>query len=390
MKALLEICCGLDIHKDLIEACIVKGKPEEEPILIRASFSTMRGDLFKLRGWLLENNCYNVAMESTGVYWKALFDILEENEEMVLCVVNARHMRNLPGRKTDVKDAQWIAELFRHGLLNESFIPEKQIRILRDYTRFYRKYKQDRSNHVVRIEKFLQTHGFKLSSVISDIVGLTGRRILDWLSQNGSIGTTIVSSLIDKRVRKSADEIAYAINGKLEPSLRVLLKRMLIILDEFDLQLHELESETQALMSSITESMALVDSIPGIDKTAATYILCEIGQDMNPFPDAAHLCSWAGLSPGCNESAGKQKSTRINQGNPYIKTILCQCAWAVVKTRNTRIAKWFWSRQGRIGQKKCIIAVARKLLVYIYNILKTRMPYDCNRDILAMEGLQVK
>lgn len=383
MKAILNICCGLDIHKESIEACILKGMPDDDVTVIRASFSTMRGDIYKLRDWLIENNCQHVAMESTGVYWKPIYDILEELNDITIFVVNAHHMRNIPGRKTDVKDAEWIAELFRHGLLENSFIPVKEVRELREYVRYYKKLNEDKAHQITRIEKFLQTHGFKLSSVITDIVGTSGKKLLHKLADKGSITSFEVSALISKRVKKSSEEISYALNGSLSINERKLLKKMLTFLDTLERELEELKDLILEVAEPFKESIELLATIPGIDVLSSLYVLGEIGDNMDSFPSAFHISSWAGLSPRNNESAGKKKSQRIMPGNSYIKSILCQCAWAATRTRNTRIAKWFWSHQGKIGQKKSIIAVARKLLVYIYHILKTKSPYDSALDCVV-------
>lgn len=292
-------------------------------------------------------------------------------------------MKNIPGRKTDVKDAEWIAELFRCGLLENSFIPTKEVRELREYARYYKKINEDKAHQITRIEKFLQTYGFKLSSVISDIVGVSGKKILYWLAEKGSITSLEVSALISKRVKKSPEEIAYALNGSLSVNERKLLKKMLIFLETLERELEDIKNLIFEVAEPFKESIELLVKIPGLDVLSSIYVLGGIGDNMDSFPSAAHISSWAGLSPRNNESAGKKKSQKIMPGNRYIKSILCQCAWAAIKTRNTRLSRWFWSHQGKIGQKKAIIAIARKLLVYIYNILKTKAPYDSSLDCVV-------
>ena len=296
MKALLNICSGLDVHKEIIEVCILKGDSSDDVNFVRASFSTLRGDLFKLRDFLVMNDCFHVTL-------------------------------------------------------------------------------------VTRIEKFLQIHGFKLSSVVSDITGVTSRKLLHHLADNGSISCTDVARLIDKRIKKSPQEIAYALNGTLSLAERKLLKRMLSFLAIFEQELLDLKSEIINLSEPFKESVEIMSSIPGLDVLSSLYILGEIGDDMSSFATSSNITSWAGLCPRNNESAGKKKSQKILHGNTYVKSILCQCAWAAVRTRNTRIAKWFWSHQGKIGQKKSIIAVARKLLVYIYMILSSKSPYNTKLDM---------
>ena len=227
----------------------------------------------------------------------------------------------------------------------------------------------------------MQIHGFKLSSVVSDITGVTSRKLLHHLADNGSISCTDVASMIDKRIKKSPQEIAYALNGTLSLAERKLLKRMLSFLAIFEQELLDLKSEIINLSEPFKESVEIMSSIPGLDVLSSLYILGEIGDDMSSFATSSNITSWAGLCPRNNESAGKKKSQKILHGNTYVKSILCQCAWAAVRTRNTRIAKWFWSHQGKIGQKKSIIAVARKLLVYIYMILSSKSPYNTKLDM---------
>ena len=286
----------MDVHKEIIEVCILKGDSSDDVNVVRASFSTLRGDLFKLRDFLVMNDCFHVTL-------------------------------------------------------------------------------------VTRIEKFLQIHGFKLSSVVSDITGVTSRKLLHHLADNGSISCTNVARLIDKRIKKSPQEIAYALNGTLSLAERKILKRMLSFLAIFEQELLDLKSEIINLSEPFKESVEIMSSIPGLDVLSSLYILGEIGDDMSSFATSSNITSWAGLCPRNNESAGKKKSQKILHGNTYVKSILCQCAWAAVRTRNTRIAKWFWSHQGKIGQKKSIIAVARKLLVYIYMILSSRSPYNAKLDM---------
>ena len=292
MEALLYCCCGLDVHKDLIEACILRGEGLE-PDAVRESFGTTKPELKRLTVWLSHNDCYSVAMESTGVYWKPIFEALELCSEYLenVWVVNANHMRNLPGRKTDVGDAEWIATLLRHGLLEKSFVPPAAIRDLRACSRLHRTFVQERCRYVNRLEKFLQAHGFKFSSVMKDILSVSGRKLLNILRDTGSLS-----------------EISAA--------------------------------------------------------------------PQEHFSSGEKLCRWAGVTPRNDESAGKMKSRKTLHGNPYVKAILCQAAWAAVKVRNSPFHDWFWSHQHKLGQKKAIIAVSRKLLMLIYLLLDTEQLYQ--------------
>ena len=389
MQQILGVSCGLDVHKDVIEACILTASVIGSPEATRERFTTMRGDLIRLREWLTTKGCLNVAMESTGVYWKPIYEVLEEVDGINLCLVNAQHMKNVPGRKNDKNDAEWIASLFMCGLLDNSFVPEKGIRDLREYTRYYVKLTQERVRLVNRIEKHLQTHGFKLSSVLSSIVGVSGLRILEVLSEHGQVSVEDVGSSLARGVKKTAEEIAYAVNGNLTASPQALLGIMLDALSSYDEQLQNVRNEMQRVAEPYVSQISLLSSIPGIDTLSAAYIIGEIGVDMSRFhKGAASLTKWAGLSPRDDESAGKIKSNKILKGNPYVKSVLCQCAWAATKTRNTRASNWYWRNVKRLGQKKAIIAVARKLLAYSFHMLSTGKMYDAQLDIADTENLK--
>jgi transposase len=319
-------------------------------------------------------------MESTGIFWKPIYEVLEEVDGINLCLVNAQHMRNVPGRKTGVADAEWIASLYMCGLLDKSFVPEKGIRDLREYTRFYVKLIQERNRTLNRIEKFLQTHGFKLSSVLSSISGVSSMRILEKLSEQGEVNASDVRACLNGGVKKSSEEIAYAINGKLSYVPRTLLKLMLDTLRSIDNQISTFYKSMMEVTTPYMTYVRLIDTIPGIDILSAIYIIAEIGVDMSAFAKEGNLISWAGLSPKNDMSAGVVKSRKISKGNTYVKSILCQCAWGAVKTRNTRFSNWYWRNVKRLGEKKAIIAVARKLLCYIYSMMSTGELYNHQLD----------
>ena len=391
MQQLLGVSCGLDIHKDMIAACILKARHCDTPEVIQEEFTTMRGDLFRLRDWVQSHGCMNVAMESTGVYWKPVYGILEEVDGMNLCLTNAYHMRNVPGRKNDEDDAEWIAALFMCGLLNKSFVPERGIRDLREYTRYHVKLTQSRVRLLNRIEKLLQTHGFKLSSVLSSIDGVSGQSILEKLGEQGEVSVSDVRSSLERGVKKTAEEIAYAINGKLPASSQMLLRTMLDGLNSYDRQLADVFSDMMNIAQPYLPTVMLLATIPGINILSATCIIAEIGVDMSQFAKgAASLTKWAGLVPRDDKSAGKVISNKILKGNSYVKAMLCQCAWAATKTRKTRPANWYWSNVKRLGEKTAIIAVARKLLVYVYNIITTQKPYDTQLDVADAERIKAK
>jgi len=389
MQRLLGISCGLDVHKDIIAACILMVNGTDVPEAVHETFTTMRGDLFRLREWLASHQCLNVAMESTGVYWKPIYEILEEVDGINLCLTNSHHMRNVPGRKNDKNDAEWIASLFMCGLLDKSFIPEKGIRDLREHTRFHVKLTQSRVRLVNRIEKLLQTHGFKLSSVLSSIVGVSGLRILEKLGMYGEVSVSDVRMALERGVKSTAEEIAYAINGKLPESSQLLLQLMLEGLRSYDKQLDIAYVAMMSIAQPYVQYIDLLATIPGIDRLSGTYIIAEIGVDMTRFlKGSGSLTSWAGLSPRDDKSAGKIISNKVMKGNSHIKSILCQCAWAATHTRNTRLSNWYWRNVNRLGQKTAIIAVARKLLVYAYHIIATASPYDHELDTANTEEIE--
>ena len=377
MEALLYCACGLDIHKEIIEACILRGL-DAEPEVIRRSFGTTKPELQQLMEWLDENDCYTVAMESTGVYWKPIYQTLETESKYMerIWVVNARHMRNLPGRKTDVKDAEWIATLLRHGLLEKSFVPSMPIRDLRECARLHRVFVQERCRYINRLEKFLQAHGFKFSSVMKDIRCVAGRKLLNILQDTGSLTIEDVEQNC-RRLRRPSQEIAAAVCGNMSQAERRLLGQLLHKLDSAQEDIASILEDMRLLSQPFQEQIAIIDSIPGFDEESAIEIIAEISATpQEHFSSSERLCSWGGTVPRNDESAGKVKSKRTNYGNSYVKAILCQSAWAAVSVRNSPFRAWFWSHKSKLGENKAIIAVARKLLKLIYLLLSTGQLYQ--------------
>ena len=328
MQALLDICCGLDVHKDTVVACIIKNispgssnSKDETEVEIK-TYSTMLSDLEMLKGWIVENGCRHVAMESTGVYWCPVFETLETafDGEITILVANARHMRNVPGRKTDVKDAQWIASLLRAGLLNGSFIPDADVRELRQLTRYRRNIVQDVSQQKNRIEKTLQQAGFKLSSFLSDIFGVSGRGLINVLIKKGRVSPSEIDSETKRLSSSKKEEMKFALNGRLSVHQRNFLKLELEHLDSLLAHQAKIEFAISEKTKAFADAAERLDTIPGIAAISAISIVAEVGTDMGKFPTAEHFCSWAGLSPGNNESAGKKKAhaslleTHISKG----------------------------------------------------------------------------
>lgn len=378
MEAILEICCGLDVHRDNIVACITKGALNCKPTSEIRKFSALQHGLKSLKEWLEKEDCHHVAMESTGVYWKPVYVALEDAFEgdIEILLVNAQKIKNVPGRKTDVKDSEWIASLLRSGLLSGSFIPEKEVRELRDLTRYRKSIVHEVSNQKNRIEKFLQSCGFKLSTFMSDVFGASGRLIINHLIDHGNVNVEELDSLIKGVLRKKQSDIALAINGSLNEHERSFLSMQMRHLLQMEENIEELDNSIDKYLEKFKEAEETLDGIPGISKVAAAAIIAEIGIDMSKFPDPKHICSWAGLSPGCNESAGKTKSTKTRHGNPYIKSILCEVAWTVTRRKGTYLSNWYWKVKQRRGTKKAIIGLARKILVIIYTLLKENLSYD--------------
>ncbi len=308
MKAILEICCGLDVHRDNIVATIMKGSLDCEPITDTRTFPAFQDGLKKLKAWLEEENCRHVAMESTSIYWKPIYTILEDSFDgnIKVMLVNAQSIKNVPGRKTDVKDSEWIASLLRAGLLSGSFIPDKDIRELRDLTRYRKNMVHEVSTQKNRIEKFLQSNGFKLSTFISDVFGASGRLIIEHLIQNGKISTEELEKSIKGTLRNKKNEIALAVNGELNSHGKNFLSMQMRHLKQIETNVEEMNKIIDEYLKKFEQQATLIEGIPGISEVSAAAIIAEIGTDMSHFADAQKICSWAGVSPGCNESAGKK------------------------------------------------------------------------------------
>jgi transposase len=380
MEDILDCCCGLDIHKESIVACLLAGpvKSQLKPHSEIKEFSTQMKDLLALRQWLEEHQCLHVAMESTGIYWQPVYAVLEASlsDEMHLLVVNARHMKNVPGKKTDMRDAEWIATLLRAGLLKGSFVPEGDIRDLRQFTRYRKALIRDITSQKNRIEKLLRSNGFRLSSFLTDIFGSSGLAVMNQLVQVGFLTRESLEMSLKSKARQKADEILANLNGILSVPQRKLLHMQQVHLADLQANLRQVEEEIHDSFSQFQGPIELLDSIPGIDQTAAYIILAEIGKDMAAFPTAQHICSWAGLAPGNHKSANKQKKQHITQGDNYLKSILCEVAWVIAAHRKLYLSSWYWRLKQHTDGKRALVALARKLLVIIYTMLKTDQLYN--------------
>jgi len=294
-------------------------------------------------------------------------------------VVNARHMKNVPGKKTDIRDAEWIATLLRAGLLKGSFIPDKAFRELRHLTRYRKKVIADITSQKNRIDKFLQSSGFRMSMFLSDIFGASGRNIMRHLVEHGSVDREALDICLKTQTRNRLEEILISLNGSLSAHQREFLNMMLEYLEQIERHKKQVEAAIETEIEKHSEALSLLCSIPGIDVTSASAIIAEIGTDLSAFPSAEHLCSWAGLAPGNNESAGKRKSAHIGKGNNYLKSMLCEISWVICGKRRLYLSGWYWRIKQRKGAKRAVVALARKLLSIIYTMFKTGQPYneDC-------------
>ena len=385
------IACGMDVHKDKIDVCVRTGDGSADGNVIIQTFSTMRKSLFELRDWLISLNCFKVLMESTGVFWMPIYWILEEVNGLNVGVGNARDLKNAPGRpKTDREDAKWLSRLCMFGLVLKSFIVGRPYRALREYTRYHKKLVQERARQINRIEKLLQMNGFKLSTVLSDITGASGRRILEKLADKGELCVSDVRAALDKRCKSTPEEIECAINGVMKQTSRLLLKLQLKKLESCDREIDEVYELMLSLSKEYTSEIMIIESIPGMNTLSAIYIIAEIGTDLSSFKTANHLTAWAGLAPKDNKSADKARPSKTKKANQYVKSLLIQCAWAATRTRDTRLSLWYWRSLPRLGDKKAITAVARKLLCYIYAMLKSGTLYDKSLDVAYADNIGAK
>lgn len=362
-------CCGLDVHKDSVWACArVDGSQEIE------KFGTTTRELLRLGDWLESQGVLIAAMESTGVYWKPVWNLLEERLKLML--VNAHHIKQVPGRKTDVKDCQWIAELLEHGLLKASFVPPRPQRELRDLTRQRTQLLGDRARVVNRLQKTLEDANIKLASVATDITGKSGRAILDALVE-GKLSAEQMAELVHKKMEAKKPALREALRGNVTNHHRFMLRSLLSQIDDLDRMIDSFDARIEEVMSPLErESVKRLDEVPGFDRRTGQNVIAEIGTDMMRFPTAKHLACWSGLCPGNNESAGKRKSGRTAKANRWLKAALTQAAWGASRTRRSYFCAQHRRLTTRRGVKRATIAVAHSLLVTTYCLLSQPQPYS--------------
>jgi transposase len=365
-------CAGLDVHKKTVVACIRVVGPDGAISREVRTFGTMTGELLALSDWLAAHGVGHIAMESTGVYWKPIFNLLEGSFKVIL--VNAHHLKQVPGRKTDVKDAEWIAQLLQYGLLSPSFIPPPNVRELRDLTRQRTQIVRDHSAVANRIQKVLEDANIKLASVASDVLGVSGRAMIRALI-DGQDDPDRLADLAKRSLRGKIPALKLALHGRMSEHHRFLLRALMDQVESLEGLIARFGAQIEQRMAPLVEATQRLRGIPGVGLQAAEVIVAELGTDMTVFPTAGNLSSWAGMCPGNNESAGKKRSGKTTKGSQWLRTTLVQVAWAASHTKETIFSACYHRWAKRLGKKKALIAVAHKILVVIYHLLKNLTDY---------------
>lgn len=372
MQVVYERCAGLDVHKKTVSACISVCEGRHEKQQQTRAFGTFTQDLLKLADWLKEHGVTHVAMEATGVYWRPVWAMLERHFEQML--VNPHHIKAVPGRKTDTKDCEWIADLLQHGLLKGSFVPPTPIQDLRDLTRYRAELRQSQNRVANRIQKLLEQANVKLSSVASDTLGVSGRHMLEAITA-GQDDPQQLAQLARGQLKKKIPQLQQALAGRVREHHRFLLAEYLDEWDVLEERIRRIESEIDKRVCHFESAVTVWQTVPGVDRVTACSLVAEIGVEMKQFPTAQHLASWAGLCPGNHESAGKRKSGKTRDGNKWLRRSLCQAAWAASRKKDCYLATQFKRLAGRRGLKRALVAVAHTLLVIGYHILKSGAGY---------------
>jgi transposase len=367
-------CAGLDVHKKSVVACALVGEADAVVVPEVATFGTMTADLERLAGWLAERGVTDVVMEATGVYWKPIYNVLEQQGAFRLVVGNAEHLKAVPGRKTDVKDAVWLARLLRHGLVRPSFIPDREQRELRELTRYRTALIRERASEVNRLQKTLEAANIKLAAVLTDITGVSGQAILDALV-NGEDDPVQLADLAHWRVQKKRDALEQALVGQLSPTLTFVVKQQLRHLRELDDLIAACDREVEQRMRPFRDALVRLDEIPGVGVRTAQVIVAELGVDMTRFPSADHAAAWAGMCPGNNASGGKRRRARTRKGSPWLRGALAEAAWAAGRCKTGYLPEHFRRLAARRGRKRAIVAVGHTILVIAYHLLDRGTSY---------------
>ena len=381
------VCCGLDVHKKKISACLITIDEHGQEQYEIEEFGTFTNDLLEMKEWLTDNSCPIIAMESTGVYWRPVHNVLEGFMEVIL--VNARHIKNVPGRKTDISDSKWLAGLLRYGLLRGSFIPPKEVRQWRELTRLRRTYTESLADYKRRIHKLFETANIKIDSVVSDLFGVTGRNLMSLLCDESELSLENIRANAKRGLKSKSKELLSSVQGFFEDHHRFQLIGMMEVIASFEEKVSEITARLDALTAGHQDLLDRLDEIPGIDKKSAQSIVSEIGVTLDEFICMSALASWAGLCPGNNESAGKRKSGRTSVRSHPFKTILIEVAWAAVKKKGSYYRAKYFKLKARRGPKKAIVAIAHRISKAIYNIIKHGDTFrDLGEDYLTAQTKQ--
>ena len=372
MENIFLCCAGLDLHKESVEACVRRMEPNGQLHQQTRRWGTMTQDILNMADWMAAQGVTHVARESTGVFWKPIYNLLESRFTVLL--VNARHLKQVPGRKSDIRDCQWIAQLLQHGLLKGSFIPPLSQRELRDLTRHRTQLVEEKTRTSNRIEKVLEDANSKLGSVASEVLGVSGRAMIQALIE-GEKDPAQMADLAQRQLRGKIPDLKKALEGHLTEHHRFLLRLLWKQLTQQEALIVELEAKIEEVTGPFAGEIERLDAVPGVDRRVAEVVLAEVGADMNPFPTHRHVAAWAGMSPGNEESAGKRQKRRITPGNRWLKRTLVQAAWAASHTKNSYLASQYRRLVGRRGKKRALIAVGHSILVILYYVLKEGTQY---------------
>lgn len=371
MDVIYKSCCGIDVHKNKLVACLkVKGKKD-----VINEYSGQTEDIKNMADWLIENSCEKIAMESTASFWKPVVNIFEI-KNLDYTIINARDYKNLPGKKTDVLDSEWIADLLQHGLLKDSYIPTREQRELREATRYRKSITQERTRALNRLQKMLEGANIKITTVLRDVMGKSSRNLIEYVLDNEEeLTEETATKLITGHVSSKLENIVSAINGIITPFQKLMMKEVIKHIDELTDRIKEMDKIIDEYMKEYEKNKKKIDKIPGIGERASEIILAEIGQDMSRFPTAGHICSWAGLCPGNNESAGKRRSGKTRNGNKILKSILVECAQSAVRNKDSFFYVQYQRISIRRGKKRAIVSVAHSMLIAIYYMIKEDKEY---------------
>lgn len=373
MEVLHQRCAGLDVHKKTVVAA-VRLATENKLVTEVRTFATTTAGLLALSEWLAENGCTHAAMEATGVYWRPVWHVLSDGE-IELILANAAHVKNVPGRKTDIADAAWLAELLAHGLIRASFVPDGQTQEMRTLLRTRKQLVRERTRHIQRIQKTLEDANIKIEAELSDLLGKSGRAMLEAMIA-GESDPARLAALAHRGVKASQAQLAQALHGRVTQHHRFLLKLHLGQIDGLDGAIASIDGQVEINLAPFRTGVELVSTIPGVNTLSAEAIICETGIDMSRFPTSGHLLSWGGMCPCNDQSAGKRRSTRLRKGNPWLKTTLIQCAWAAKNKKGSYLQAQYHRLRSRRGPQKAICAVAASILTAVYHILKDGTPYQ--------------